>query len=374
MQLASTVRESSALINGRKVSIEEAIQKANQLLQDSKLRSITGHIRSVEGARAVLSLASRVGAYLDPSGSNDAFKSILAIQRSGMTTASISEVRFRSDCVVLIGDDRMLGSFPRLANILLQRNGNRLSSSPARVVALGKWSSECLSQLRMFAKDVCSIDVDIASIPQALIQWSRCNHETQLGSPNFASNWMSQAQYLTLVWSPSILDMPHADLWIERLWEWIQQRNASRRCVGFPLVSDYVTFQQVCTWITGFPGRVFIDGKDFRYEPHISSLSGEEIHNDSSTIIHVNESCNQSRRVASRTSPTIIVGPCLDPSVPAPKVFIPCAIPGLDHIATFFRVDATVAVEAFDRTKDWKGDQLLSVEEILGRIGGSPAC
>jgi formylmethanofuran dehydrogenase subunit B len=376
--LVNIEHDPSALVDGRKVSVEMAIQKANEFVLQSNCRTITGTLRSVEGSRAVLALASRLNAFVTPSNSESAFKSIPAIQRSGMVTASLSEVRFRADCIVLIGDDRTLDGLPRLANILFERLATHDASQRKlpRVVLLGKWSAAGLAHIRQLGVDVSSVDIDIDKIPQSLFQWSRCNRHAVSASRNVASNWMSEANYLTLIWSPVVLQMPHADLWIERLFEWIDQRNEQSRCVGFPLANDYVTFQQVCTWITGFPGRVQVNGEEFRYEPRRILDGTSEGSSEASINIQADEfvggfdgDLSDANNASNKSiAPAIVISPKLEAREPMPRVFIPCGVPGVDHTATFFRVDATVAVEAKDEVSLPRSSQPMSLVEILGKI------
>ena len=361
-------------IDGQPASIDAAIAMANRLLACSKKQRISGRIRSVEASRAVLAIASRIGALVDPSNSEDAFKSIQAIQRSGMISASMSEVRFRSDCVVLIGDERLLESYPRLPHVLLVRPQSRLLASPRRVIAMGKWSAESIRLLRSSGSEVCSIEIDIDRVPQSLFQWSRCTSDARTGTENCVSHWMTEARYLSVVWSAGQLKMPHADLWIERLYEWIADRNIHSRCVGFPLASDYVTFQQVCTWITGFPGRVTIEGNAFDYDPSASRGTHYVTTDDTFVALQIDESLCDSVDVVTRESPTILIAPEIDVTTQAPRVFIPCGVAGIDHNATFFRVDGTVAVEIHENASAAEKSLQLSAVEILSKLGVPAEC
>ncbi|MDZ4848351.1 MAG: hypothetical protein SGI77_03590 [Pirellulaceae bacterium] len=356
-------------IDGHETTFDEAISFANQLLADRNRSHISGAIRSVEAARAVLALASRVGAYVDPTGSDDAFKTILAIQRQGMMTASMSEVRFRSDCIVLIGDDRLLQSFPRLIEILLQRPKSSPQIARRRIIALGPWTSEVVARLRNAGLDVSTIDIQVLSIPQSLFQWSRCNEESMTKSSNLVSRWLCEARYLSLVWSATIIDQPQADLWVERLFQWIVQRNNSHRCVGLPLSGGYVTFQQVCTWITGFPGRVLVDGDAFTYDPYRNLLSDQAI-----VRLHIDETTIADESAAGRQQSTIVIAPKLHERNPMPRVFIPCSVAGIDQPATFFRADAAVAIEAMDCQLNSSTKRFMSVPAILERLGVAKGC
>lgn len=366
------------MIDGKAATLDNAIATASQLLLNGKRRTITGRIRSVEGARAALAFASKIGAFVDPDGSDDAFKSIRAIQRSGMVTASMSEVRFRSDCIVLIGDDRLLESFPRLIEVLTLQASQCSLMLQRRIVAIGKWSTKSITRLRQAGNDVCSIDIDIDRIPQSFFQWSHCGSRAHSTSPNVISQWISQARYLSIVWSASQLDMPHPDLWIERLNQWILQRNAQIRCVGFPLASDYVTFQQVCTWTTGFPGRVLLEKDSFEYIPDLSSDKnrnrGIKTNSHVAVVLRIDESIGGMANKPAIVLPTVAIAPYLDVASQSARVFIPCAVAGVDHRATFFRVDATVAVESHAPLPRSHSEQALPVSEILSRMGALTSC
>ena len=76
------------------------------------------------------------------------------------------------------------------------------------------------------------LEIDIDRVPQSLFQWSRRSSDARTATDNCVSRWMTEARYLSVVWSAGQLKMPHADLWIERLYEWIGDRNIHSRCVG----------------------------------------------------------------------------------------------------------------------------------------------
>ncbi len=136
---------------------------------------------------------------------------LLAVQRAGMMTTSLSEARFRSDVWLLIGGDSLFDDYPRLLELLLKRNLSGDFEPPRRVVAIGSWSADAMNHIRSLAEDAIAIECPVESIPQSLFQWSNVNAEALSTSLNPASRWLTEATYLTLVWSPASLSLPQLD-------------------------------------------------------------------------------------------------------------------------------------------------------------------
>ncbi len=237
---------------------ENIIAEAVKWLREAANIKITGRVVSVETSRALLALAEKLDAYVDIVGSNSAFPLIRAVQTAGMTTASLSEIRFRSDVIVIIGDDRLLEAFPRLAERIIlpprarsYREGaqdkgllasdkecspiENLSFEKRRIALLGDWSTDSIARFKALNCEVAAIKIDVERIPQSLHEWSQLTEDQRSHSANRISRWISEASYLSLAWSTSLLDFSQPDLWIERLFQWISTRNEAKRCVGFPL-------------------------------------------------------------------------------------------------------------------------------------------
>ena len=353
-----------------------AFQAAIDYLKHSDRICIRGRVVSVAAARAVLALAEKLNAFVDIDGSEAAFRSISAVQRSGMVTASLSEVRFRSDLIVMIGDDRLLQAYPRLperiASPLGYSHRKEGASENRRLLFLGNWSPASLARFELLACEVASMPIDLEHIPRVLHQWSRLTDEARSATSDIASQWISNAEYLAIVWSAEQLDFAQPDLWIERLFQWIGQRNEKYRCVGFPLSSHYTTFQQVCTWTTGFPGRVQFKNGSIEYHPLAAAGTrfygrGDEGHLESTfdLEIRIDETLDPSR-ASPPVSPTVIhIAPCLEGGNHE-RVYLPCGIAGFDHDAELFRTDGTVVlkVEAASRSEPVVG-KLMSASAWL---------
>jgi hypothetical protein len=339
------------------VAARRRIAQASRIL-------ITGRIRTVETSRQALRLAKQLRAFIDVEGSEAAFPQILAVQRAGMIHASLSEIAFRSDLLLFLGHDGLLESFPRLASRLISElsvseEGGGRQALP-RVVLMGRWSIDSLDHFRRRGVEARAVDVDVEKIPQSLMQWSRLTAQQQSMSDNVVSRWLHQAEHLAAIWSPGCLGISQADLWIERLGQWLEVGNQTRRCVGLPLAADTITFQQVCTWTTGFPGRVQFEDSGMHYRPEPTAQQPTAF----DLIIRIDESEGlssiapsaefgrmESMEVASSeegpsglAGSQIVIGPTAG-SRSSSLIHLPAGVAGVDYRGIFFRSDASVCVE-----------------------------
>jgi hypothetical protein len=378
---ASTVPAPAPLLAARR-----RIAHASRIL-------ITGRILTVETSRQALRLAKQLQAFIDVEGSEAAFPQIRAVQRGGMIHASLSEIAFRSDVLLILGHDGLLASFPRLASRLVAErpssgDGNGRRSLP-RVVLMGRWSLDSLDHFRRRGIEVRAVEIDIAKIPQALMQWSRLTAAQQSMSDNVVSRWLHQAEHLAAIWSPGCLGIEQADLWIERLGQWLEVGNQTRRCVGLPLAGETITFQQVCTWTTGFPGRVQFEGSGMHYRPERTAQPSTAF----DLIIRVDESDGLARiapsgefgRVeatvaASAAEPPsglageeIVIGPTAGSSSPS-AIHLLAGVAGVDYRGIFFRGDASVCIEVGPSSGEAGGVESKPAWEWLQALGEAGGC
>jgi len=238
----------------------------------------------VETARAAVAFASKFNAAIDCAESGHVFKNVLAIQRSGLNSVSLAEARELTDVYIIVGDDHFQTTVPRLPMALSNGQANAQT-----VLLLGNFSSASAEQWTKAGFDTWTIPCELSSVPSALSHWSFWMDASseQMGgahptvddisneSPGMDSNplftRMRNANYTTVVWSAENLQMAQADLWVERLLQWIASRNETNRCAALPWSSTDGTFQQVCTWLTGFPGRVAFRNGIPSYDPHKNS-------------------------------------------------------------------------------------------------------
>ncbi|HJQ81936.1 MAG TPA: formylmethanofuran dehydrogenase subunit B, partial [Lacipirellulaceae bacterium] len=104
--LAQPTSRPAASVKGQPASLTQAIERAADILRDSRAPLIWGLSRSsTAGQRAAVRLAEQIGATIDTTASVCHGPSIMAIQQVGESTCSLGEVRNRADLVVFWGAD-----------------------------------------------------------------------------------------------------------------------------------------------------------------------------------------------------------------------------------------------------------------------------
>ena len=97
---------SVAMVNGIHTSAEAAIAEAVTILRASRSPIVLGLTQTtIETQKEAVAIADRIGATIDPGRSADSLARWRAIQRVGMVSATLGEVRNRADVIVFWGVD-----------------------------------------------------------------------------------------------------------------------------------------------------------------------------------------------------------------------------------------------------------------------------
>ncbi len=95
-----------ATLQGQSCELQAAVQQAATWLRNARAPLVYGLSRSsTAGQRAAVELADRLGATIDTTASEGHAPSLLALQQSGESTASLGEIRHRADLVIFWGAD-----------------------------------------------------------------------------------------------------------------------------------------------------------------------------------------------------------------------------------------------------------------------------
>jgi formylmethanofuran dehydrogenase subunit B len=109
----NAVRPPIAQIDGKAASLEDALDRAAEILRQSRSPLIYGLSRSTtEGQRAAVALAERLGATIDTTATTGHAPSLMALQQVGESTCTLGEVKNRADLVVYWATDPLV-SHPR---------------------------------------------------------------------------------------------------------------------------------------------------------------------------------------------------------------------------------------------------------------------
>jgi len=341
--------------NKRLLPEADRLKSARESLRQAKRVLVAGRIASVATARAAIAFAAKFNATLDLAESGSVFRNVLAIQRVGIYSVSLAEARDHTDLFIVVGDDSIHQTVPRMPNAL-----SRGASRKQTVLLLGTFSIAGVEVWRNAGFEVWSVQCDLNEVPKALSQWSKWSDDrkentvqgTSMSGPLF--HRLSNAGYTTVVWCSKNLPMEQADLWVERMIQWIAKRNEETRCAAIPWASFDGTFVQVCTWLTGFPGRVAFrngapeyDPQKFTYERWIEQTSMSR--QVESVVVLIDETIAASSFFTPLEKQLLNCSTVIE--LTGNSELFPTSIAGLETGADMFRADQTLLAHVSPTSK-----------------------
>ncbi|MFO1349368.1 MAG: hypothetical protein U1F68_01260 [Gammaproteobacteria bacterium] len=168
---ASGATDPGPRVGGQSAALDEAVQRAAELLRAARLPVIAGLAADVNGARAAVRFAERCGGVLDHANSPAFLSNVRVVQTSGWFTATFTEVRNRADLIVVVGED-LFALFPRLLERVLAPPVSLLPEAAARreFILIGPWRSERLPP-ELPAARTTIIDIPKPGLP---MRWGWC--------------------------------------------------------------------------------------------------------------------------------------------------------------------------------------------------------
>ena len=322
------------------------LDRANAGISRAASILVTGRIHTVESARIAVDLARRLDAIVDPWESDVAFAGIRSLQRNGGFRTSLAECRELADLFLVFGDDSLLDEYPRLPVSLSGKSSLNKSGTP--LLLIGNWSEEAADRWREAGFEVLAISADLDQFPRWLSLATRLSDTDT--STSQVSRWLLESQYTTLVWAPGNIPVEQIDLWMDSMMDWVMRQNETRRTTALVWSDPQATFHQVCTWLTGFPGRIVFRGGVASYDPDLfraqswfeNQRACRETQ-DRSLILWIDDSWEALPTDITQTKvPTwVLGGKALDtPSVVLNQ--LASGIAGVTHPGSFFRGDQVV--------------------------------
>ena len=347
--------EPSPQVDGKDVSLDEAVAAAAKLIRESRLPVFGGLGTDVDGMRAVMTLAERSGGVVDHALSGDAYRNLRVYQSSGYLTTSLTEARNRADLFVIAGCD-INKIHPRFFERIVNPERSMFSEAPPKrtVIFLGKDLDQSAAKGERIG-DVLTLPCDVNRIGEildamrAIAKGGAVSSDSVGGLPRAALDDLlarcKAATYGVMVWVPSSFDFPNADLTVQAINEFIKELNTNQRFAGLSLGGSEgsTSVNAVCTWQSGFPLRVsFASGKaDYdstRYD------AGRMIAAKETDLLVWLASYTEALNPPDTDVPTIVLGTPHLSLKRKPKVYIPVGTPGIDHAGTIVRVDSVVSL------------------------------
>lgn len=360
------------MIQNKTVAVDEAIQKAADLLDQSQVPLFTGLGTDLAGMRGVLKLAQKKGGYIDHMHSNALFNNLQIIYNHGGISTTMSEVRNRADVIVFVGTDSKC--YPRFIEKTIATKKTLFHSSPIKreLIIIGEHTKPPKLNDHIKKTVLSCQQNEIATIINALhllingnaidkpdvagIKLKRLTHVAKL---------IQGARYGVMVWAADELDFDNADLTIYAAYKMISTLNKTTRFASFNLGGNdgATTAVNANTWQTGYPMRLYFGHQFADYNParySTNNIIKRRLHD---CLIWL--SCfNPNHQAPKSHAPSIVIARPDIQLDDKPDVFIPVGIPGVDHAAHLFRTDQVVALPL----KQLRNSELLSSAEVITQI------
>jgi formylmethanofuran dehydrogenase subunit B len=371
-----SITDTSARVNGEKVSLAVAIAKAADLLRASNQPIMGGCATDVNGMRGVMAVADKAGAIVDNMNFMGARRNFLAMQDTGWMNTTLAEIKNRCDYLLVVGVD--LEDFsPRFFEQYVWNKESMFldDTSNREIVYLGKApsSNASTSPAGIKAKVLACADADLPEVMQvlrALVKNKKIVAESVGGIKTselqIIAEQLKFAKYSVVTWFAGALNFDQAELTVQMLSEMVKDLNTmGTRSSGFPLGGKEgdQTANQVCGWISAYPARTKFSAGYPEYDPFLFD-SYAMLANGEADVLCWIQSFNSTAVPAKTDLPTIVIarsGMIFDKE---PDVFIPVGTPGIDHAGHAYRLDNVVAI----RLKKLRDSGLPSTADVLNAI------
>ena len=330
-------------VGGNVVALDAAVQAAAEALGASRAPLIAGLATDVDGVRAALVLAERVGAVVDHVHSEGLYRNLAVLQRTGWITTTFAELRNRCDLLLVAGPDPA-AFHPRLYERWVASRP-AFQEAPTREVVFLCGEPQEGTRTALENVSVTVVPGDAARVGEAAAALSAA-----LADPSHAAagigalaERLRRARYAVVAWAAAGFAGPHADLTVERLVRLVQDVNRHTRCAGLPLTGhdNVVGANQVCTWQLGVPLRASLAGGAPLHDPY--RFAWERFMDTADLVLWIS-AFRPEVPAFPADKPVIALAPPGTAFAAEPAVFIPVGTPGIDHAAHVFRGDTVVAV------------------------------
>ncbi len=373
------ISDTSPRIEGKKVSLDEAINYIVNVLRESKQPVIGGMATDLNGARSVMALADKSRATIDNMDSAASFRNTLVLQDTGWMITTLTEVRNRVDLLLVVGSD-IEAEYPRFFERMVWNNESMFGQDieSRQVIYLGKAPSGEAStspkgkKAQVLACEEADLP-EVVAILRALVKGKTIQAD-QVGGiavDDLAvlAEQLKQAKYSVVTWAAGHLDFDHAEATVQTVCEMIKELNEETRSSGLPLggKDGGITVNQVSAWQSGYPMRTTFNQGYPDYDPYLCDTNRMLENGEVDTLIWVS-SFNIDRTPPQSNAKTIVLGRSGMRFEYEPDVFIPVGTPGIDHAGRAFRTDGVVSVplrKLRDSGLPSTFDVLTAVEQAL---------
>ena len=346
--------DSSPQINGKPVTLAQAVSKAAEILKLAKQPLFSGLSTDIAGFRSIYNLSQKTNGHLTHVNAASAQRNLNVLQNTGWQTTTLTEVKNRADVIVCIGTD-VVSHNPRFfERVVWAKNAMFTKPNNREVIYIGenlvtkagispKGSPPSL--LACKATDLPEITLVLRALVAGKKLKAMHVAGIKISDLQAVANKLKQAKYAVLMWIAKDLDFDHAELTIQNITQTVAALNETTRAAGLALGGSDgdTTANNTNTWLSGL------------------ALDNESVEHD--LMIWVN-SFSPSKQAPKTNFPLIVLGNANIKFAQKPDVFIPISTPGLDCSGTLFRVDGAVILPL----KKVRENSLPTLSEVVKQI------
>ena len=348
------IPKKSSKIKGKNVPLDDAIDAAGKILKKSHTPLISGLGTDVSGMRSVMELADKTGAILDHMHGDGLIRNSLVLQDLGWMMTTMAEIKNRADLIIMAGTDAT--SFPRFYERVIwnEQSMFKLKSSDRDIVYIGN-NLNTKPGISPTGKRPTVLDCkteqigEIISSIHALVSGAVLDVKEVAGikikTLQTLADKMKATKYGVIIWSPSELDIPHAELTIQNFCETVKYLTRFTRFAGFSLGGNdgAMSAMSVCAWQSGYPLRVNFNKGYPDYDAHRYSTKKVLKNKEVDSLLWIS-SFNSDINSPRASIPTIVMGKPDTKLNFTPDVFIPVSTPGIEHTGQIIRTDSVVSL------------------------------
>tara|TARA_B100000378_G_scaffold221285_1_gene184720 strand:+ start:209 stop:1432 length:1224 start_codon:yes stop_codon:yes gene_type:complete len=365
--LKEKIKDQFARINGKKTNITKAINNLSSLLKKSKSTLFTGMGTDIKGTKATLKIADKFKCIIDHFSGDSYVKSIKSVQEVGGFFLTLSELKNRSDTIIIIQSSN--DELPRLFERYIFSKNTINDLKKRKVVFIGNKLPKFIykNKKKLHFDHIKLNSISLLNFISSLR--NSINSEiSEIKDKKIVSllKLFKQTSYGSILWSVKELDNSISDLIVTEINLLIQDLNKFTRFAGLSLGgSEHIlTVNEVLLWQTGFPIRTSFE-KGFPVHD-IDQFSTKRLidKKEIELAIWIN-SFNEKKIIINKKIKTVLIGIPTHPQKKDVDIFIPVGTPGLDHNSHLLRIDKVVSLPL----KKIRNISLPSVDYVLNKAG-----
>lgn len=357
------------------ISYEEAIDKAAKILVDAKRPLMYGwSCVDCSAQESGMALAEEVRAVVDNTASVCHGPSLLAVHDTGYPVCTLGEVKNRADVVVYWGCNPFHAHPRHLSRHSYARGFFRERGRADRTIIVVDPRKSDTSKLADIHLEIdYNKDYELVDAMRAALKGHEILYDEVAGIPRDdivgAVEALKKAQFGILFFGMGITHSLGKHRNIDTAIMMVQELNQFAKWTLIPMRGHYNVngFNQVCTWVTGYPFCVDFATGTPRYNPGETG-SNDVLQNreaDAMMVIGSDPGAHfpQNALHVMAEMPLIAIEPHRTPTTELADIIIPPAMVGIEVAGTAYRMDGVPL-----RMKKVVDSDLLSDKEILEKI------